>query len=443
MSLLLIGLSHRTAPVEIREKLAPLCTSGLPGADGRTIEAVTVFTCNRVEVYLAGDVGGGEQAFQHWLAGCGCNWDELSPHMYRKTDIDVLKHVLRVASGLDSMVLGENQILHQLKESYQAAIQAGSVGKHLHGLFQKALETGKRVRAETRISENTVSVASTSVHLAKQIFGRLQTCTALVIGAGEMATLVARHLHAQGIGRLIFTNRTAARAEELARQFSGEAAPVERLAELMVQSDLLITSTGSPRPILGRREFVVALAQRPFRPLFAIDIAVPRDIAPDCDDLENLYVYNIDDLQGVVDQNLDLRRSESEKAEAIVSYEAGSYQTIVEAYSAAPLIRALRRQGENLRSAEIEKLFARFPEWSAEQRDAVDQATRALLAKWLHHPIMALKERSRAGRSELLELARIFGLSEDDVPGTPLTLVSDDTAPPATAQNPQTGKQQA
>ncbi|HNV68652.1 MAG TPA: glutamyl-tRNA reductase [Candidatus Ozemobacteraceae bacterium] len=434
MSLLLIGISHHTAPVEIREKLAPLCTSGLPGADGRSIEAVTVFTCNRVEVYLAGDVVEGERAFQQWLTDCGCPWSELGTHFYRRVDIEALTHLLRVASGLDSLVLGENQILHQLKDSYQAAIQAGSVGKQLHGLFQKALETGKRVRAETRISENTVSVASTAVSLARQIFGHLHNCTALLIGAGEMATLVARHLHTQGIGRLIFTNRTSSRAEELARQFSGEAAPVERLAELLVQADLVITSTGSPRPILGRREFSAALERRPFRPLFAIDIAVPRDIAPDCEDLDNLYVYNIDDLQMVVDQNLDLRRIESEKAEAIVRYEAGSYQTVIEAFSAAPLIRALRQQAESLRVAEVERLLTRFPEWSAEQRDAVDQATRALLAKWLHQPILALKERSRAGREELLELARLFGLSEGVVPQIPLSLVSENREKDASAE---------
>ncbi|MBF0501324.1 MAG: glutamyl-tRNA reductase [Candidatus Riflebacteria bacterium] len=424
MPLLMIGMNHKTAPVELRERLNGLCSLGFPSADGRELEAVPIFTCNRVEFYFHGPEALIEEAFATWRVAASLPDALLEGCLYRMREAEAVLHLLRVSSGLDSLVLGENQILHQVKSSYQAAIEAKSIGKRLHALFQKALEVGKRVRSETKLSENTVSIASTAVDLAMRVFGPLGDCHALVVGAGEMAGLVARHLKSRGIGRMTFTNRTQTRAEELAATFQGRAAPFERLAELIVEADLLITSTGAQRPILTPKDLSGALSKRPYRPLFAIDIAVPRDIAPGHEDIENLFVYDVDDLQGVVDENFDRRRVEAEKAETIASYEAHTFQFTLDAYSAVPLIRRLRERVEEMRVSEFDKFVARSG--SALPPDiiaAFDQCTKSLAAKWLHAPILALKEQSGGGREDMLKIAVALGLPVDVVPMAPLSTV--------------------
>ncbi|MFZ2958474.1 MAG: glutamyl-tRNA reductase [Candidatus Ozemobacteraceae bacterium] len=424
MPLLLIGMNHKTAPVELRERLNELCHLGFPSVNGRELELVSIFTCNRVEFYFHGPEPLVEEAFAAWRTTASLPDTLLEGCLYRLAENEAIVHILRVASGLDSLVLGENQILHQVKSSYLAAVEAKTIGKHLHALFQKALEVGKRVRSETKLSENTVSVASTAVDLAMRVFGPLDECHALVVGAGEMAGLVARHLKSRGIGRMTFINRTRERADEFAATFHGRSAPFETLSDLLVEADLLITSTGAPRPILGPSDLSRAIDRRPYRPLFAIDIAVPRDIASGCENIENLFVYDIDDLQGVVDENFDRRRTEAEKAAIIASYEANAFQFTLGAYSAVPLIRLLREKAEDMRAMEFERFVSRsgtgLPD---DMLAAFEQCTKSLMAKWLHSPLLALKERSGSGREELLKLAETFGIPADAVPDTPLSTV--------------------
>ncbi len=406
----LIGMNHASAPVEIRERFAGLCVSGLPGADGRDLEAVTVLTCNRAEAYFHGDEAVAQGVFAAWLSGENRSSSEIEPYVYRHWGSDVVRHLFLVAAGLDSMVLGESQILHQVKASYQAAVGAGSVGKHLHALFQRALKVGKRVRAETRIGENTVSIASVAVEMARSIFGPLDHCTVLVVGAGEMASLVARQMRDRGVGALLFANRTPARAEELARLYGGRAAALTDLAGLVAQADVLISSTGAPRPVITRSLLAGVMAGRPDRPLFAIDIAVPRDIEPGCAELENVFLYDIDDLQQVVDESLALRRQESPKVEAIVEEELIRFGRALDTFTVAPLLAALHDRAETVRRAELERIFPAARALPDGLRADLERLTRALMGKWLHHPMVTLKERAQVGAEELAVLARLFGL---------------------------------
>jgi len=433
LSFFLVGLSHNSAPVEVRERFANLCVSGLPGADGKELEAVTVLTCNRVEAYFYGDETRALETFSAWLSQEDRSFSEIEPYVYRHRGHEAVMHLLTVTGGLDSMVLGESQIMHQVKASYQAAISAGSVGKRLHALFQRALEVGKRVRNETRISENTVSIASAAVEMAKSIFGPLDSCTALVIGAGEMASLVARHLKDRGCGKMLFTNRTISRAEELAATFGGKAAPLDEVDNLLTQADVLVSSTGAPRPIIDRKRLEKAMSTRTDRPLFAIDIAVPRDIVPECGDIQNVFLYNIDDLQNVVDENLNLRRVEAQKVVAIVEAEAARFEETLNSFAVAPLIVAMRERAETLRQAEVTKLFPASRAIDPQILADVERLSRSLLAKWLHHPTIALKERRSASEEELNALAKLFGLDWATLP------IQADPVPPAdkvsTSQN--------
>lgn len=423
MPLLMIGLNHRSAPVEIREQLARLGGVPVPGADGAGLEAVPVFTCNRVELYYDGRYEEAEESFQRLLADAGLPPGEFEPFLYRKPALDAIQHLFRVAAGLDSMVVGENQILHQLKTAYQHAIDRRWVGKRLHALFQKAFEVGKRVRAETRISENTVSIASTAVDLAKQIFGPLDGCGALVIGAGEMASLTLVHLKASGISRLVCTNRTFEKAEELATRFDAVARPFTELENLISAADVVITSTGAQRPILSRALLESAMGKRPNRPMFVIDIAVPRDVVADAGKIENLFLYDIDDLQHVVDENLGRRLQEAERGDAVVAQEAAGFKLVLESFTLVPLIKSLRERMDQMRKSELDGFLAQHPELTPEQREQFEQCTKAMLAKWLHQPIVELKARGAVDREQLKLIASMFGLPESALPQAPLYVV--------------------
>lgn len=423
MPLLLIGLNHRSAPVEVREQLARFSGAPIPGADGVNLEAVPIFTCNRVEIYFDGRLEDAEDSFQRLLTDAGLPPGEFEPFLYRKPALDAIQHLFRVAAGLDSMVVGENQILHQLKTAYQQAVDGHWVGKHLHALFQKTFEVGKRVRAETRISENTVSIASTAVDLAKQIFGPLSECGALVIGAGEMASLTLVHLKSSGIGRLVCTNRTFEKAEELAARFDAAAKPFADLEALIAAADVVITSTGAQRPIISRPELETAMKKRPNRPMFVIDIAVPRDVAADAGEIENLFLYDIDDLQKVVDENLGRRRQEAELGDAIALQEAAGFKLVLESFTLVPLIKALRERTELMRKSELDAFLAQHADLTPQQCDEFDQCTKAMLAKWLHQPIVELKARGAVDRDQLKMIASIFGLPETALPQAPLHVV--------------------
>lgn len=425
MSLTVFGLNHKSAPVAIREKLAQLCEEPIPGIDACNLESVPVYTCNRVEVYYSGSRSEARQSFITLLGQKNINYENLSEYFYEHIDEGAVKHLFSVAAGLDSMIIGENQILHQIKESYKYSTNEGYVGKQLHRLFQKALEVGKKVRNETGISENRVSIASAAVDLARSIFGPLKTSTALVIGAGEMASLVAVHLRENGIKKMLFVNRTESSAQELAEKFDGQALPVERLDELLAACDIVISSTASPTALITHERLKKVVQSRSERPLFIIDIAVPRDFEPECQSISNVFLYDVDDLQNMVNENLSQRRVEAEKARAIVQYEASQFQTSVQAFTVVPLIRKLREQAETLRTAEVEKFTAQHPELNNAQKEAFDQCSRSLMAKWLHNQIVALKNQGSADLEQLKLISEILGLPEDCLPESPLRSLPD------------------
>jgi len=422
MSLIVFGLNHKSAPVAIREKLAHLCGVPIPQVDGCNLESVPVYTCNRVEVYYAGNAAAAQRSFVELLAHNGINYDNLAEYFYRHDGEDAVLHLLAVASGLDSMILGENQILHQVKESYRYSTEQGFVGKQLHRLFQKALEVGKKVRSETGISQNRVSIASTAVDLARSIFGPLSGSTALVIGAGEMASLVAVHLRENGVKKMLFVNRTEASAQELAEKFDGESRPFEQLEELLGRCDIVISSTSAPAAIVSVSLMQKVMQKRSERPIFIVDIAVPRDFETDCQDIANLFLYDVDDLQNVVNENMSQRHVEAEKARAIVQYEASQFQTSVAAFSVVPLINRLREQTETIRQTEMERFFAQNPDLREEHKQAFDQCSRSLTAKWLHNQIVALKKQGSADSEQLRLIAETLGLAEDSLPQAPLSV---------------------
>lgn len=416
MPLTLFGLNHKSAPVAVREKLAHLCGLAIPDVDGCNLESVPVYTCNRVEVYYSGNTAAARQSFIDLLALKNLNYENLSEYFYSYTDEEVIKHLFSVAAGLDSMIIGENQILHQIKESYKYSAAEGYVGKQLHRLFQKALEVGKKVRNETGISENRVSVASAAVDLARSIFGALNASTALIIGAGEMASLVAVHLREKGIKRMYFINRTEASAAELAEKFDGQAVPFADLEAFLTTCDIVISSTASPTTIVKKEQMQKVMEKRNARPIFIIDIAVPRDIEPECQQIANLFLYDVDDLQNVVNENLSQRHVEADKAKAIVKYEASQFQTSAQAFTVVPLIKSLREQGEAIRQGEFARFVSQNPDCSEEQKQAIDQFTRALMAKWLHNQIVALKAQGSADIEQLRLISEVLGLSPDCLP---------------------------
>jgi len=427
MPLTMFGLNHKSAPVAIREKLAHLCGLAIPGVDGCNLESVPVYTCNRVEVYYSGSAESAKQSFVELLALKNLNYENLSEYFYSHGDEDVARHLFAVASGLDSMIIGENQILHQIKESYRYSSGEGYVGKQLHRLFQKALEVGKRVRNETGISENRVSIASAAVDLARSIFGPLDNSKALIIGAGEMASLVAVHLRERRIKKLLFINRTEAGATELAEKFDGSAHSFEDLEKLLVECDIVISSTAAPHTIISKATMKAVMKNRSERPVFAIDIAVPRDFEPDCQQLDNLYLYDVDDLQNVVNDNLNQRHVEADKARAIVQYEASQFQTSAQAFTVVPMIKALREQAENIRKAELDKYFSQTPDLSEDQKKAAEQFSYSMMNKWLHNQIVGLKARGSADLEQLNLIREILGIPTGEAFAKPIhSVVSSD-----------------
>ncbi|MFZ5951593.1 MAG: glutamyl-tRNA reductase [Candidatus Rifleibacteriota bacterium] len=420
MPLIVFGLNHKTAPIEVREKLAQLCGTVIENADGSNLEAVPLFTCNRAEFYYSGAEHLARASFEAYLAAGNLEYDRLREYFYEYSNDAVIKHLFSVAAGLDSMIIGENQILHQVKESYQHSTSQGYVGKQLHSLFQKALEVGKKVRSETAISENRVSIASTAVELAESIFGPLQDSTALVVGAGEMANLVATHLKERGIGRMLFVNRTFETANNLAEKFNGSARPFDQLEELLGETDIIISSTSAPHPVIRYQLMKKVMVSHTARPMFIIDIAVPRDVEPECGKLDNLFLYDVDDLQNVVNENIAQRRIEAEKAQAIVHYEASQFQQTLQTFTVIPLIRGLREMAEKIRIEEFARFTEQHPDLDPETLEIFQQFSVNFMNKILHRQIIALKNQGSADLEQLKLLAEVLGIPESTMPEAPL-----------------------
>jgi glutamyl-tRNA reductase len=443
MQLLLVVVSHRTAPIELRERLdfsargVDRALTALAGS-GSQHEATIVSTCNRVELYVGcDDPGGTRAAIQQFLSDFhGIPGDELAPHIYAKVGQEAVSHLFRVASGLDSLVMGEPQILGQVKDAFAVASQLGCTGAMLNKLFHSAFAAGKRVRTETALSAGAVSVSYAAVELARKIFGDLKGRTVLVLGAGEIGKLTAIHMQSQGIGRLIITSRTAAHAASLAESIGGTAMPWESLTSGLIEADILITATGASTPIISRPSIVQTMRARRQRPLFIIDIAVPRDVEAGAGDLEQVFLYNIDDLQAVVQENISKRGTEASEAEKIVAQEVGKFVSWLNSRSAVPTIVALRQRFESIRQSELRRLEPKLASLPPEARARVEEVTRLLLEKLLLNPTEQLKAISDADTVATYSdaLNRLFSLAGDASDEGTLTTAGSTRSPKKSAQ---------
>jgi glutamyl-tRNA reductase len=396
MELALVGLSHKTAPVEIRERLAfpsDALQTALTALVGRqeVNEAMILSTCNRVEVMVA-ETSDDERIRQFLCEFHQIPHDAVSKHLYSFRNVDAIRHVFRVTSSLDSMVVGEPQILGQVKEAYRIASDAGTVGAHLSALMNRAFAVAKKVRSETGISQSAVSVSYAAVELARKIFGDLSGKTVMIIGASKMGELAAKHLKRNGVSSVLVTNRTFERAVELAKIFEGAAVPFEHFTDHMVGADIVITSTGAPHFIIPKSLAEQVIHRRKNKPMFFIDIAVPRDIDPAVNEIDNAFLYDIDDLQQVIDANLKERLKEAMRAEEIIDNEVQAFCMKMQTREVVPTIVELRDSLEKLRRDEIERNRRHLKDLSPEQQAAVDQITKSIVNKILHPPIEQLKQ---------------------------------------------------
>jgi len=407
MTLALIGVNHKTAPIELRERIAisredlPETTRALAAVPG-VAECMIVSTCNRVEILAAVESPSIDLAsFLH--RHFGLDPALLAPHLYQHRDQEAVRHLFRVAASLDSMVVGEPQILGQVKEAFAVARVSGTVGGQLEHLLQSTFAAAKKVRSETEIGSNSVSIASVAVELARKIFGSLEGRTVFLVGAGKMSELAARHLVQQGAGAILVTNRTLERARRMAETFRGQVIPFEELHDAASQADIVISSTGAPHPIFRREHGQAFMHRRRNRPMFFIDIAVPRDVDPEMGKLEGIFVYDIDDLQQVAAAHLSERSREATDAEALIAAEVERFHQRLLTVNVAPAIVALQRQAEEIRQAEFKRAQARLGPLSAEQIAAVEALTRGLVNKFLHPPMQALKQAARENDAVRLE----------------------------------------
>jgi glutamyl-tRNA reductase len=407
MILALIGVNHKTAPIELRERIAisredlPETTRALAAVPG-VAECMIVSTCNRVEILAAIESPSIDlTSFLH--RHFGLDPALLAPHLYEHRGQKAVRHLFRVAASLDSMVVGEPQILGQVKEAFAVARVSGTVGGHLEHLLQSTFAAAKKVRSETEIGSNSVSIASVAVELARKIFGSLEGRTVFLVGAGKMSELAARHLVQQGAGTILVTNRTLERARRMAEVFQGQVIPFEELYEAACQADIVISSTGAPHPIFRREHGQAFLHRRRNRPMFFIDIAVPRDVDPLMGKLESIFVYDIDDLQQVAAAHLSERSREAQDAEAMIEAEVERFHQRLLTVNVAPAIIALQRQAEEIRAAELRRAQARLGTLSVEQTAVVEALTRGLVNKFLHPPMQALKQAARENDATRLE----------------------------------------
>jgi glutamyl-tRNA reductase len=419
--IIIIGLNHRTAPVEIRERLAFSADTighALRGLLERESlrEGVILSTCNRVEVCALSHQGfrGAAEVKEFMAAYHGIPLGEVNGYLYHYEGEEAVRHLFRVASSLDSMVLGEPQILGQVKDAYGYASEFRSIGPILDKFFSKAFSVAKRVRTETRVASSAVSVSYAAVELAKKIFGDLADKTVMLIGAGEMCELAARHLISAGVKGIMVTNRTFERAVKLAEEFGGTPIRFDELPVHLKRADIVLSSTGAPHFIIRKKEVEEVIRIRRNRPMFFIDMAVPRDIDPDANQVDNVYVYDIDDLNNVIETNLEERQKEARKAEEIVAEEVRSFRRWLDAQQVTPTIVTLRRKFEEIKNAEVAKAVSVLGAESPRTKKVVESLASSILNKVLHAPIAALKK-DADGRNpmELVTLVReIFDLPD-------------------------------
>ena len=419
MHIIVVGLSHKTASVEIREKVAfspnliekPL--RDLIALDD-IIEGVIISTCNRVEIYATTrDIAGGISRIKRFLADHHrISLESLEQHLYSYHSEAAIRHVFRVASSLDSMVVGEPQILGQLKTSYGYAAEYRSSGIILNRFLHKAFSVAKRVRTETKIASSAVSVAFASVELAKKILGDLSGRTVMLIGAGEMCELAAKHFLNCGANGIMVANRTFSRAERLAEEFGGEAVRFEELFDHLHRADIVLSSTGAPHTIIGPKDVEQVVRRRKYKPMFFIDIAVPRDIDARVNDVESAYLFTVDDLQEIVQANLAQRNLEASKAGEIIEQEIGQFFRWLSSLESTPTIVALRSKFEEIRRAELDKTLGGWKDLPPEAEKRLELLTMAIINKLLHTPTALLKQSGQGGRTDLYTdaLRQLFDL---------------------------------
>jgi glutamyl-tRNA reductase len=397
MRLFAVGISHRTAPVELRECL-DFSRRGLDaalealGARHLAREAVVLSTCNRAEIYAAAASDDAADSCGRFIADYnGVPWDAVAPHLVKYRGAAAADHLFRVAAGLDSLVVGEPQILGQVKSAYAAAAGLKTTGALTNRLFTSAFTVGKRVRSETRLGEGAVSVSYAAIALAKKIFGELKGLNVLVLGAGEMAKLTGVHLRAQQVKQLTVASRTLQSAEALARHLGGRAVPWGAMTDALSAADIVVTATGSSEAVLTRAGVEEAMRPRRARPLFLIDIAVPRDVDPAVARLDQVFLYDIDDLQAIVEENLSRRATEIERAEAIVREEVDRFGGWMQSREVLPTVIALRARFDAIRQAELKRLESKLAPLSPEARARVDEVTHLIVEKLLVTPTEQLK----------------------------------------------------
>jgi glutamyl-tRNA reductase len=420
MKLLLTGLSHHTAPVEVRERLA-IPESVLAEALGllRQIagadEAMILSTCNRVEIAVTSENGDATEAVRRFLAARNNTGPgSLDAYLYELSDRDAIRHIFRVAASLDSMVIGEPQILGQMKAAYAAAHEFGTLHGILDDVLTRAFGVAKRVRNETEIGRSAVSVSYAAVELARQIFGSLKGKTVLIAGAGKMSELAARHLHRSGCDRILVTNRTRRRAEEMASLFDGEVIDYEAWKPRLAEMDIVLTSSGAQDYILHKDEVKRAIDKRRNRPMFVIDIAVPRNVEPAVNELENVFLYDIDDLGKAVEENRKTRQKEAEDAEQIIDAEIDRLLSRWKAREVAPTLVKLQQQLDEMARIEMERVKSKLGELTPQQEEALAAYTRGLLHKVAHGPLTEIRRAAALpdGEETIALIRRMFRVEE-------------------------------
>ena len=441
MGIIVVGLSHKSAPIEVREKLN-FPESTLPDALRKLMtyegvrESLIMSTCNRVEIYASvQDTDKGIDRIKQFISDYhGLSREALEQSLYVYSDAQGVRHTFRVASSLDSMVVGEAQILGQLKDAFDIALKTKTTSTIMNKLIKKAISVAKRVRTETRLAEGAVSISSAAVELAKKIFGDLVGKTVMLLGAGEMAELAAQHLLGNGVKNIMVANRTFERAEELAKEFKGDAIRFEHFPDSLVMVDILICATGAPNYVVRREMVSRALKERRHKPIFLIDISNPRNIDPDVDKVDNVYLYDIDDLQSKVDVNTEGRAKEAARAEELVTLEVETYLQWERALDAVPTIVDLREKVEDVRKRELDKALGSLNGISEDQKRAVEAMSQAIVNKLLHAPLVVLKQAAattETGDNTIAVARRLFNLDKElKRPGHEKAAESADSAVP-------------
>ena len=410
MSLITLGINHKTAPLDLRERLA-FTPQSLPEALlslnnlEHVEEAAILSTCNRTEIYCV-TTANNDQAIIQWFSKFhGLDEKQIKEHLYLFAHEETIRHAMEVACGLDSMVLGEPQIAGQMKEAYARANESGTIGQLLGKLYQRVFAVSKQVRTDTDIGSSPVSVAFAAVSLAKQIFGDLKPTTVLLVGAGETIELTTRHLHSQGVTKIIIANRSVERAQKLADEFNGEAISLQHIASHLHRSDIVISSTASPLPIIGKGTVERALKQRKHEPIFMVDLAVPRDIEPEVSELDDIYLYSVDDLKSVINENMESRLQAAEQAREIIDTQVSHFLDWQRSLGAVDVIAQIRQHTQDLSNEVLNKAKRQLAA-GQDAEQVLEFLANTLTKKFLHQPSTQLRQASQDNRDHILDIAQ-------------------------------------